>query len=555
VHFESPDPKLAALVTNSVAENFIAVNLERRFDANSYAKNFLEQRIKLVKTKLEETERAQVDFARDKEIFNVDQDGGTTSAQKLTDFNMALSKAQQDRIKAESAYRQIQASRSGQLPQGLETTLTGQLKQNLAKLEADYQNSLKVFKPNYPKMQELAAQINEVKTQVARETENTRQSITATYEAAKLQEGLLADMLVKSKSEMLDLQSRSIQYNILKREADTNRQLYDGLLQRLKEVSVAGGVGTNNISVVDKAQVPTTMFKPVLKLNMLIALILGVVGGVGLALFFEYLDDTFKQASDVERGLGLPVIGLIPVSKEMQSKVNIVQLLTEDTRSSLAEAYRSVRTALQFSTAHGTPKLLGVTSTIMGEGKSTSSLSIAIQFAQAGQRVLLIDADLRNPSLHRVLHADNTHGLSNYLTGNMQPAEITHNTTVNNLFAITSGPLPPNPAELLSNQPMQAFLELAKKRFDLVIIDSPPILGLADALVIANMVDEMLLVVEAGKTRRSAAQDALKRLVAVRAKPLGCLLTKMTSHAHGYGYEYYYGEGYGVKTSSKALAS
>jgi len=555
VHFESPDPKLAALVTNSVAENFIAVNLERRFDANSYAKNFLEQRIKLVKTKLEETERAQVDFARDKEIFSVDKDGGTTSAQKLTDFNMALSKAQQDRIKAESAYRQIQASRGGQLPQGLETNLTGQLKQSLAKLEADYQNSLKVFKPNYPKMQELAAQIDEVKTQVARETENTRQSITATYEAAKLQEGLLADMLVKSKSEMLDLQSRSIQYNILKREADTNRQLYDGLLQRLKEVSVAGGVGTNNISVVDKAQVPTAMFKPVLKLNMLIALILGVVGGVGLALFFEYLDDTFKQASDVERALGLPVIGLIPASKEMQSKVNVVQLLTEDTRSSLAEAYRSVRTALQFSTAHGTPKLLGVTSTVMGEGKSTSSLSIAIQFAQAGQRVLLIDADLRNPSLHRVLNADNTHGLSNYLTGNMQPAEITLNTTVNNLFAITTGPLPPNPAELLSNQPMQAFLELAKERFDLVIIDSPPILGLADALVIANMVDEMLLVVEAGKTRRSAAQDALKRLVAVRAKPLGCLLTKMTSHTHGYGYEYYYGEGYGVKTSSKELAS
>ena len=555
VNFDSPDPKLAADITNAVADNFIAVNLERRFDANSYAKTFLEQRLKQVKAKLEETERAQVEFARDKEIFSVDKDGGTTSAQKLTEFNNALSKAQQERIKAESAYKQIQASKSGQLPQGLETGLLSQLKQNQAKLEADYQNNLKQFKPGYPKMLELAAQIEEVKDQVAREQESTRQSITATYEAAKVQENLLSEMLTSSKSEMLDLQSRSIQYNILKREADTNRQLYDGLLQRLKEVSVAGGVGTNNISVVDKAQVPTAMFKPVLKLNLAIAVILGLVGGIGLALFFEYLDDTFKQASDVERALGIPVMGLIPESKELGSKVNVVQLLTEDTRSSLAEAYRSVRTALQFSTAHGAPKLMGVTSTNMGEGKSTSSLSIAIQFAQSGQRVLLIDADLRNPSLHRVLGADNSHGLTNYLTGNMQPAEVTLNTTVTNLFAITTGPLPPNPAELLAGKNMQALLELAAGRFDHIIIDSPPILGLADALVIANLVEGMLLVVESGKTRRSAAQDSLKRLVAVRARPLGCLLTKMTSHTHGYGYEYYYGEGYGAKPGNKAIAT
>lgn len=554
VNYDSEDAKLAASLANAAAENFISVNLERRFEANAYAKTFLEQRIKLVKAKLEEAERAQVEFAREKEIFSVDKEGGTTSAQKLTEFNAALSKAQQERIKAESAYKQIQSSKSGQLPQGLETPLISTLKQNLAKLEADYQNNLRQFKPGYPKMQELAAQMAEVKAQVAREIENTRLSITASYEAAKVQENLLSGMLASSKNEMLDLQTRSIQYNILKREADTNRQLYDGLLQRLKEVSVAGGVGTNNISVVDKAQIPQTMYKPVLKLNLAIACILGLLGGVGLALLFEYLDDTFKQPSDVERVLGVPVMGLIPESKELAQKVNVVTLLTEDTRSSLAEAYRSVRTALQFSTAHGAPGLIGVTSTNMGEGKSTSALSTAIQFAQAGQRVLLIDADLRNPSLHRVLGADNAQGLSNYLTGNLEPADVTLNTTVENLFAITTGPLPPNPAELLAGESMQALLTLAKTRFDMIIIDSPPILGLADALVIANLVEATLLVVEAGKTRRNAAQDALKRLVAVRAKPLGCLLTKMTSQSHGYGYEYYYGYG-GKSTASPAIPS
>ncbi|HEY9210542.1 MAG TPA: polysaccharide biosynthesis tyrosine autokinase [Methylotenera sp.] len=547
LNFDSPDPVLAAGVTNAVAENFIAVNLERRFDANSYAKNFLEQRIKQVKSKLEETERAQVEFARDKEIFSTDKEGGTTSAQNLQEFNAALSKAQQERIKAESSYRQIQASKSGQLPQGLENDLIQQLKENKAKLEAEYQNNLKQFKPGYPKMLELAAQIAEVKTQVATETENARNAVIATYEAAKVQENLLQEMLASSKSEMLDLQTRSIQYNIIKREADTNRQLYDGLLQRLKEVSVAGGVGTNNISVVDKAQVPTTMFKPVLKLNLAIAIILGLVGGIGLALFFEYLDDTFKQASDVERLLGIPVLGLIPESAELNNNMNVVQLMVDEGRSALAEAYRSVRTALQFATAHGAPKLMGVTSTNMGEGKSTSALSIAIQFAQSGHRVLLIDADLRNPSLHRVLGADNTQGLTNCLAGKLQPFEVTLNTTVNNLFAITTGPLPPNPAELLSSKKMQMLLELAAERFDHIIIDSPPILGLADALVVANLVEGMLLVVEAGKTRRAAAQASIKRLLSVRAKPLGCLLTKMNGQAHGYGYEYYYGEGYGVK--------
>jgi succinoglycan biosynthesis transport protein ExoP len=547
LNFDSPDPVLAAGVTNAVAENFIAVNLERRFDANSYAKNFLEQRIKQVKSKLEETERAQVEFARDKEIFSTDKEGGTTSAQNLQEFNAALSKAQQERIKAESAYRQIQASKSGQLPQGLENDLIQQLKENKAKLEAEYQNNLKQFKPGYPKMLELAAQIAEVKMQVATETENARNAVIATYEAAKVQENLLQEMLASSKSEMLDLQTRSIQYNIIKREADTNRQLYDGLLQRLKEVSVAGGVGTNNISVVDKAQVPTTMFKPVLKLNLAIAIILGLVGGIGLALFFEYLDDTFKQASDVERLLGIPVLGLIPESAELNNNMNIVQIMVDEGRSALAEAYRSVRTALQFATAHGAPKLMGVTSTNMGEGKSTSALSIAIQFAQSGHRVLLIDADLRNPSLHRVLGADNTQGLTNCLAGKLQPFEVTLNTTVNNLFAITTGPLPPNPAELLSSKKMQMLLELAADRFDHIIIDSPPILGLADALVVANLVEGMLLVVESGKTRRAAAQASIKRLLSVRAKPLGCLLTKMNGQAHGYGYEYYYGEGYGVK--------
>lgn len=558
VSYDAPDPVLAASVANAIAQNFIGVNLERRFDASSYAKTFLEERIKQVKSKLEETERAQVEYARSQEIFSVDKDGVTTDAQNLQEFNTALARVQQERIKAESLYMQLQANKSGELPQLLENQLLQQYKGNKAKWEAEYQDKLKVFKPGYPAMQQLAGQIAELTAQIDTEKENIRNSIKASYEAAKSQEAMILDKLGASKKNMLDMQTRSIQFNILKREADTNRQLYDGLLQRLKEVSVAGGVGTNNVSVVDRAEVPTTKFKPSLSLNLMLAMFFGLFGGVGLAFFFEHLDDTFKSALSVEKQLQLAVLGIIPTSNEMRQGQTVLQLLVNDTRSALAESYRSVRTALQFSREGGAPKLLGVTSSNMGEGKSTTAVSLAIQFAQFGSRVLLIDADLRNPSLHKVFGVENDIGLTNYLAGTTQPAAMTRNTPVSNLFFVSTGPLPPNPAELLSSNRMNALLELASSKFDLVVIDSPPILGLADALVVANMVESMLLVIEAGQTRRNTVQAALKRLTAVRARPLGCLLTKMQSSTQGYGYgygEYYYAYGGKSAENKKKLAT
>lgn len=543
VSFDSPDPQLSAKVANAVADNFINVNLERRFEASSYAQTFLEERIRQVKLKLEETERALVEYARDMQIFNVDKDGVTTSALNLQEFNVALAKAQQERIKAESLYLQMQLHKSGDLPQVLENQLIQQLKANKAKLEAEYQENLKTFKPGFPRMQELSGQIAEVSAQIEKEQDNLRQSIRASYEAAKAQEALLSEKLHSSKQDMVEQQSRSIQYNILKREVDTNRQLYDGLLQRLKEVSVAGGVGTNNVSVVDKAEIPTDRFKPNIKLNLLIAMFIGLFGGVGLAFFFEHLDDTFKQASDVESMLGLPVLGLIPAVKGAGERADLIRTAIEDPRSAIAEAYRSTRTALQFSTADGAPRIIAVTSSSMGEGKSTSAVNLAIQFAQSGHSVLLIDADLRNPSLHKVFGAENSLGLTNYLAGTAQPVAITRNTAISNLFMISTGPLPPNPAELLHSKKMTALLELAANKFDHVIIDSPPILGLADALVIANAVDSTLMVIESGATRRDVVQAAVKRLTTVRVRPLGCLLTKIQHHDRGYGYEYYYAYG------------
>jgi capsular exopolysaccharide synthesis family protein len=266
------------------------------------------------------------------------------------------------------------------------------------------------------------------------------------------------------------------------------------------------------------------------------ALLLGLVGGIGLAFLFEHLDDTFKQADELENVLGLPVLGVIPFTRS-QTGSSLYQE-NFDTRSHFSEAYRSLRTALQFSTQEGMPRVLMVTSTSMGEGKSTTALSLAMQIAQTGKKVLIIDGDLRKASLHTNLTLDNQTGLTNYLAGDAKPVEITRTTDVPNLFAITSGPLPPNPAELIGSSKMVAMLALAAEKFDHVIVDGPPVLGLADAPLLGSIADATVLVVEMGSTRRDFAKGAVKRLRGTRTHLIGGVLTKM--NARGQSYDYYY---------------
>lgn len=553
VSFDHPDPILAARIANAVAQNFISMNLEKKFEANAYAKKFLEERIQQVKQKLEEAEKAQVAYAREHKIFNIGSEGGTTSSQNLEGFNEAAAKAEQDRIKAEALYRQMNASRPGELPLELENSLIQQLKASKAKLEADYQDKLKTFKPGYPAMQEMAGQIQELTQQISKEIASVRVSVKNSYEAAKAHEDLMREKLNSSKSEVLDLQSRSIQFNILKREADTNRTLYEGLLQRLKEVSVAGGVGANNMIVVDKAEIPNSKFKPNVSLNLLIALFIGLFGGVGLAFFLEHLDDTFKSGDEIERTLGLPLLGIIPEGEQIDSHVDTLKQLLEDPRSPVAEAFRSARTALQFSTAEGTPKVLGLTSSTMSEGKSTAALCLAINYTQCGYSVLLIDADLRKPSMHKAFGIDNKVGLTNLLTGMETMTNVVKKTSIDNLYFIPTGFLPPNPAELLQGTRMRQLIEVAREKFDLVIFDGPPILGLADALVLGNAVDRFVLVIKAGTTQRTAVKTALKRLKMARIKPLGTILNKLGKKHVGYGYDYHYSYyAYGEKQDKKS---
>jgi capsular exopolysaccharide synthesis family protein len=543
LHYDSPDASRAAAILNTLVKNFINMNMERRFDASTYARNFLQERLQQVKAKLEDSERELIGFARQEQIISVD-DKQNIVYQDLSATNTALADAEKKRIMAEANYRQMLATRGQGLSQMLDSKIIQTLKESQAKQEAQYQDNLSIYKPAYPAMVQLRSQINQINAMINQEISNIRAAITADYEAAKAAEALLRGRVQQLKQDVLALQDRSIQFNILRREVDTNRQLYDGLLQRFKEVGVSAGIGTNNISVVDEARAPVFPYKPNLQLNGLLALVLGLLGGVGLAFLFERLDDTFKRPEELEKLLGLPVLGVIPMTRRNRGDDRPMALAGhDDPRSAFAEAYRSVRTALQFSTASGVPRVLTITSAMAGEGKSTTVLSLAIQFAQAGKRTLLIEADLRKPSLHRFLSLDNQIGLTNYLAGGgAQPVDIAKPTHIPNLFAIPAGPLPPNPAELLSSARMMELLTLAAEKFDQVIVDSPPLLGLADALIIGNLCEGTLLTVEMGSTPRGYVLGALKRLRGSRVHVLGSILTKLEARAGAYGYyrSYYY---------------
>ncbi|NMG17061.1 GumC family protein [Aromatoleum bremense] len=555
IHFDSPDPVLASRIVNAISEAFINVNLERRMDASSFAKVFLEERLQQLKMKLGETEKELVAFAREEQIVRGGEQEASVDTQVMQEFTTALAKAQQERIRAEAMYQQLESGSVEGIPQVLENKVIQEFKGHKAKLETEYQENLKIYKPGYPKMVQLQSQIDEMQAKIAEELAHVRSGIRSAYQAARSQEAMLQVKMDESKRTVLGVQDRSIQYNILKREVDTNRQLYDGLLQRYKEVGVAGGVGVNNVSVVDKAEVPLQPFKPKTLLNALIAALLGLFGGIGLALLFEHLDDTIKDGESMERLLGLPVLGLVPLIKRAGDATReLVLEQLDDPRSGFSEAYRSLRTAMQFSTQDGIPKVLMVTSASMGEGKSTTALALAINLSQMGAKVLLLDADLRKASMHRKLGLANTAGLTNYLAGDSRPVDVTQPTPYDKLFVITSGPLPPNPAELLGSAKMVALLDVAKDRFDCVIVDGPPVLGLADAPLLGSITDATVVVVEAGGTRKDFLAGALKRLRSTRTHVIGGVLTKIASRsgAQGYYYNSYYQYGGDTEGSRSA---
>jgi len=538
VSFDSPNADVAQKVANAVADGYIADTLDRRYSASTYARTFLEDRLQQIKLKLEESEKQLVAYAEDKHI--VTAGGGVTLTQtSLASANDELAKATNDRLRNELLWKQVQSADGLGIPQILNDKGIQDLRAKRADLEGSYKDKLGFFKPAYPDMRKLKAQIDEIDQQIAAEVGLITDSIKAAYDASVSEEASLTQRIEQLKADVTDFNNRNIQYTILQREVDTSRSLYDGLLQRYKEIGVAGGVGTNNVSIVDRAETPGAPFTPNFKKNLSLALMLGLLLGAGLAFGREQLDDTFKSPEDVEDNLGVPLLGIIPLAKSHEDHVKAL----DDMRSPVTEAYRSLRTALQFSTSSGVPKTLLVTSSRASEGKSTTALTLAQNYAQLGMKVLLIDADLRKPTLHLLLGCDDSVGLTNCLASTTIQSNVFQKTKVSGLTFVASGPLPPNPAELLAGPKMLTLLTVAAEQFELVILDGPPVAGLADAPLLGSMAAGTLFVIDGTKTRRNVAKAALKRLYLARAVVVGAVINKLDIRGPGYGYGYGYGYG------------
>lgn len=540
------DAELAARIANTMAKAFIAINLERRLESSVYARQFLEDQIKQTKAKLEESERVINEYAKKNSILSL---GDKTSAttQNFIDFSSALAKAEQDRFKIESQYNEVSLNPES-APRVLDNAAIQTYKEQKAKLDAEYAKNLSVYKPGFPVMVQLKAQIDDLDGRIKAEVSTILASIKGQFEAAKRQEELLRQRVAASRQEVLTVQDRSVDMNLLQRELDTNRQVYDSLLQRLKEVSVTGGLTTNNLSVVDEAQAPLFPAKPRPLINLALGIMLGGFLGMLAALLREQMDDSIKHADEIEGFLGLPLLGLIPLIKKPKGSDESIALLTHtEPRSAFAEAYRSMRTALQFSTHEGAPKRFMVTSCGKAEGKTTTAIALAINFAQLGQRVLLIDADMRKPSVHKSLNLPNERGLSNLLTGDADTRSLILATKVRNLGVLTAGPTPPDPVELLMGPRLGLLLEKAQEMgFAQVIIDAPPLLGIADAIVLGNQIQHIVFAVKASETKKNSIKDALRRLRNAGLQPMGVVLTHARSeHASDYAYEAYYGYGDG----------
>jgi succinoglycan biosynthesis transport protein ExoP len=557
ISYTSPDPAMSKRVVDAWGAGYIQTTLDRRFETTSYARNFLEKRLAQLRGRIDETERQLVDYASRQGIVNIPgptssgPEGGSTEtpliATDLAVLNAELAKATADRITAQSRTGRDSAVSSEAITNPTIATLRAQR----AELSGNYAKLMQQFEPQYGPALALQRQIRSIDKAVADEQARVGGSLDGNYQSSLARETELKQRVDGLKTSFLDLRRRTIQYDILQRDVDTNRQLYAALLQRYKEIGVAGGVGINNISIVDPAEMPTGPSSPSLLKNLAIALLLGMVLASALVFLLEIVDVGISDPGEVPQVLRVPLLGMIPISEDD------VEDLLLDPKSAVSEAYFSLQTTLRLSTDHGFPRSIVVTSSRPGEGKSTTSYALARSLTQLGRRVLLIDADMRSPSVHRMTRLSNVRGLSNYLSGEDDVSELIQTFGVANMFVMAAGPQPPSAAELLASDRLATLVSELTVTFDFIVIDGPPVMGIADAPLIGSCVEGTVFVIEAHATTKGTARVAITRMQASHVPILGAVLTKfnMKRANYGYGYDYGYGYGYGDPSNPSVPAT
>jgi succinoglycan biosynthesis transport protein ExoP len=565
VHYRNADKDLAANVVNTLMTTYTENNFKSRFDSTMQASDWLSKQLVDLQMKVETSQEKLVHYQKEHEILGIDDKQNITTA-KLDELNRALTAAESERMDKESIYRLVEAGDTDTIASaasvldaaGANSQAAGGLLDGLRAKSAD----LKIqaaelstqFGPAYPKVAQINNQLKEIDTQLLAETKKIGGKIKGQYMAALQRENMLHDALEKQKQEANKLNESAIEYSLLKRDLDTNRQLYEGLLEKLKEAGVSAGLRSNNFRIVDVARVPNGPIEPNIPRNLSFAFMLGLTSGVGLAFLLEGLDNTVRTTEQAQMISGLPPLGMIPLGSRtareganakrlvIASSKEVVELITQvRPQSQMAESYRALRTSLLLSNLGAPPKVIMVTSALPQEGKTTTSINCAVVLAQKGIRVLLIDADLRRPSIHKTLGMGPRSGLSNVLTGSATlETAITRSPILPNLDVLPAGTPPPNPAELLASSNMRDVLQQLRGQYDHIVVDTPPTLSVTDAVVLSPRADAIVLVIRSGQTTKQALRRSRDILMQVNAKVSGVLLNAVDLSSPDYYYYYEY---------------
>jgi succinoglycan biosynthesis transport protein ExoP len=553
ISFISASPSLAAEVTNTAMDEYINMQMDSKLKASQEASRFLAKQIEAAQIKLEKSEMQLQAFAKQIGIVSLDPKQNLIMRQ-LEELNDALAKARANRIATEARYQQVLSGDSGNLFRMVENDLIQDLKSQHSALQAEYEQLATTFKPAYPEMVQLKARMEEVDERITAEKEAIIDSIRDDYETALKTENYLAEKAEEQKQRAMELEEKATQYKIYEREVATNKSIYQSLLQRAKEIEATVGAAVTNIEVIDAARPPLYPIKPKVPLNLALGLAFGIMSGVGAALMLEYFDSTIKTPDELIDRYGISVLGIIPFDRETADDRRSMGLkFYHDPRSPVAESFRTTMTSVRLSVADDPPKTILFTSILPRAGKTTLACNSSLSYLTGDERCLLIDVDLRKPSLHMIFRSNlQKHGLSSVLSSMASLEEVIATTDYPGLDLITSGPLPPNPAELLSSKRMRQLLEQVAADYDRVILDGPPYQGFAEILVLANMVDGVILVTVEGDTPREGVKHFKRAVSNVGGRILGAIVNKC-GRKKGYSsygsYKYYsYNYDYGQES-------
>ena len=556
VAFSTPVPELAARVANMHAKAYREQGIELRSHANDEARHFLQEKLVELKDRVEKSEAALHRYRQDRGIISLENRDNIV-VDRLVDLNKRLTEAEADRIGLEAQTRLIRQNEYNALPAVIDNRLIQTLKIELTRLEGERADLATKVQPGDPMLDQFKARVEQTKRRLQQEIQRAVAGIKSAYAAAKQKEDELRAKMEQQKTLALSLKDAAVDYAILAREVDTNRQLYDSVLSRLKAIEVTAALRASNVSVIDPAVPPVKPVRPRAALCLLLSAVLGLTGGVGLAFVVEYFNNTLRTSQEVERYLHLPNLGIIPdfvrgaqcSSPSSQpdspgaqplngSAVQAGFVLAHDPFSITTEAYRMLRATLLVVQAESPPKTLLFTSGMHGEGKTVTAINTAAVLAQMGVRVLVIDADLRCSACHTVLGIENKAGLAEVLAGRWDPSDVIRPTVSEHLFILSSGSVPHNPAELVGSKQMRTILVSLQEQYDYILIDSPPVMLASDAMLLSTMVDGVVLVANAQRTPKQVVRAARTRLTCARAKILGVVLNQL--HRRNREYAYYY---------------